>query len=165
MLVKNTFLKKKMIEIDFNKKLNYEKIEIKKYIFSSVKKCFETLKKNQEDYYLSIFLTNNYGIKKLNNKFRKVNKPTNVLSFVQNEKFCLNGSKQVIILGDIVISLEKIRSEAKDLKKKFSDHFIHICIHGLLHLFGYNHQEEFEAKVMQEKEISILKKLSIPSPY
>ena len=154
-----------MIEIDFHKKLNLEEIELKNYIFSSIKRSFEILKKNQEDYYVSIFLTDNSDIKKLNNKFRKVNKPTNVLSFVQNEKFCLNGSKQVIMLGDIVISLEKIRSEAKYLKKKFSNHLIHICIHGLLHLFGYNHQEEFEAKVMQEKEISILKKLSIPSPY
>ena len=154
-----------MIEIDFHQKLNYEEIEIKNYIFSSVKKCFETLKKNQEDYYLSIFLTNNYDIKKLNNKFRKINKPTNVLSFIQDEKFCLNGSKRVILLGDIVISLEKISSEAKNLGKKFPDHFIHMCIHGLLHLFGYNHKKDSEAKIMQEKEISILKKLSIPSPY
>ena len=164
-LEKNTFPKKKMIEIDFNKNIKTEEIEIKDYIFSSVKKCFETLKKNQEDYYLSIFLTNNYDIKKLNNKFRKINKPTNVLSFAQDKKFCLGGSKHVILLGDIVISLEKIRSEAKDLEKKFSDHFIHICIHGLLHLFGYNHKKESEAKIMQEKEISILKQLSIPSPY
>ena len=164
-LEKNTFPKKKMVEIDFHKKLKSEEMEIKDYIFSSVKKCFEALKKNQEDYYLSIFLTNNYDIKKLNNKFRKINKPTNVLSFVQDKKFCLDGSKRIILLGDIVISLEKIRSEAKDLEKKFSDHFIHICIHGLLHLFGYNHKKDSEAKIMQEKEISILKELSIPSPY
>ena len=164
-LEKNTFPKKKMIEIDFHKKLKSEEIEIKDYIFSSVKKCFEILKKNQEDYYVSIFLTNNYDMKKLNNKFRKINKPTNVLSFVQDKKFCLGGSKHVIMLGDIVISLEKIRSEAKDLGKKFSDHFIHICIHGLLHLFGYNHKKESEAKIMQEREIFILKQLSIPSPY
>ena len=154
-----------MIEIDFHKKLNSEEIEIKNYIFRSAKKCFEILKKNQEDYYLSIFLTNNSDIKKLNNKFRKINKPTNVLSFAQDEKFCLSGSKQVILLGDIVISLEKIKSEAKYQKKKFSDHFIHICIHGLLHLFGYTHKKESEAKIMQEKEIFILKQLSISSPY
>ena len=164
-LEKNIFPKKKMIAIDFNKKLKSEEIEIKNYIFSSVKKCFEILKKNQEDYYLSIFLTNNYDIKKLNSKFRNINKPTNVLSFVQDKKFFLGASKQVILLGDIVISLEKIRSEAKDLRKNFSDHFIHMCIHGLLHLFGYNHKKESEAKIMQEKEISILKQLSIPSPY
>ena len=107
-----------MIEIDFHKKLNVEEIEIKNYIFRSAKKCFETLKKNQEDYYVSILLTNNSDIKKLNNKFRKINKPTNVLSFAQDEKFCLSGSKQVILLGDIVISLEKIKSEAKYQKKK-----------------------------------------------
>ena len=154
-----------MIEIDFHKKLNYEEIEINEYILSSIKKCFETLKKNQEDYYVSIFLTNNYDIKKLNNKFRKINKPTNVLSFIQDEKLRLMGSKHVILLGDIVISLEKISSEAKDLGKNFSDHFMHMCIHGLLHLFGYNHKKESEAKIMQEKEISILKQLSISSPY
>ena len=102
-----------MIEIDFHKKLKSEEIEIKNYIFSSVKKCFETLKKNQEDYYLSIFLTNNYDIKKLNNKFRKINKPTNVLSFAQDKKFCLDGSKHVILLGDIVISLEKLDQRQK----------------------------------------------------
>ena len=107
-----------MIEIDFHKKLNVEEIEIKNYIFRSAKKCFETLKKIQEDYYVSILLTNNSDIKKLNNKFRKINKPTIVLSFVQDEKFCLSGSKQVILLGDIVISLEKIKSEAKYQKKK-----------------------------------------------
>ena len=154
-----------MIEIDFNKKLKSEEMEIKNYVLSSTKKCFEILKKNQEDYYLSIFLTNNYDIKKLNNKFRKINKPTNVLSFVQDEKFCMRGSKQVVLLGDIVISLEKIRTEAKDLGKKFSDHFTHMCIHGLLHLFGYNHKKDSETKIMQEKEILILKQLSIPSPY
>ena len=78
-----------MIAIDFNKKLKSEEIEIKNYIFNSIKKSFETLKKNQEDYYLSIFLTNNYDIKKLNNKYRKINKPTNVLSFAQDKKFFL----------------------------------------------------------------------------
>ncbi len=154
-----------MIEIDFHKKLDYEEIEIKNYIRCSVQKCFETLKKDQEDYYVSIFLTNNYDMKKLNNKFRKINKPTNVLSFTQDEKFLLSESKHVLLLGDIVISLEKISSEAKDLGKKFSDHFMHICIHGLLHLFGYNHKKKSEAKIMQDKEISILKQLSIPSPY
>ena len=63
-----------MIEIDFHKNLFYREMEIKKFIFNSLKKSFETLKKNQDDYYLSIFVTNNDDIKELNNKFRKVNK-------------------------------------------------------------------------------------------
>ena len=95
----------------------------------------------------------------------RVNNKKIFSSFIQDEKLRLNGSKRVILLGDIVISLEKISSEAKNLGKNFSDHFIHMCIHGLLHLFGYNHKKDSEAKIMQEKEISILKKLSIPSPY
>ncbi len=154
-----------MIEIDFHKNLFYREMEIKKFIFNSLKKSFETLKKNQDDYYLSIFVTNNDDIKELNNKFRKVNKSTNVLSFKQDKKFCINENKNVVLLGDIVISLEKIISESKEHGKKFSDHLMHMCVHGLLHLFGYNHTKDCEAIIMQSKEIAILKKLSIPSPY
>ena len=148
-----------MIEIDFHKKLNSEETEIKKYIFSSVKKCFEILKKNQEDYYVSIFLTNNYDIKKLNNKFRKINKPTNVLSFIQDEKFCLKGAKQVILLGDIVISLEKILSEANDQKKNFFDHLLHMIVHSALHLYGFDHSNSKESIEMEAKEKDIMKKI------
>ena len=149
--------------------------------FSILRKTARWIKiKTKEDNYNGYILNKNYSeflkpthkidvlkakVYKYPNKFRKINKPTNVLSFFQDKKFCLSGSKQITLLGDIVISIEKIRSEAKGLGKKFSDHFIHICIHGLLHLFGYNHKKKSEAKIMQEKEISILKQLSIPSPY
>lgn len=154
-----------MIEIDFNKRLKFKKLEVKELITASLQKCFETLKINQEDYYVSIFLTDDENIRNLNLKFRKIDKATNVLSFVQDEKFCLNNSKCVILLGDIVISLEKIYEEAKNQQKKFSHHLMHICVHGLLHLFGYSHEKEIDAEVMQEKEITILSNLSVPSPY
>ena len=87
------------------------------------------------------------------------------MSFKQDKKFYINENKNVVLLGDIVISLEKIISESKEHGKKFSDHLMHMCVHGLLHLFGYNHTKDCEAIIMQRKEISILKKLSIPSPY
>ena len=77
----------------------------------------------------------------------------------------MSDSKHIVILGDIVISLEKIKSEAKIFEKKFSDHLMHMCVHGFLHLFGYNHEKSNEAQIMQRKEITILRKLSIPSPY
>ena len=50
------------------------------------------------------------------------------------KKICLSDSKHIVILGDIVISLEKIKSEAKIFEKKFSDHLMHMCVHGFLHL-------------------------------
>ena len=69
--------------------------------------------------YVSVFLTNNEEIKKINSKYRKINKPTNVLSFPQNEKRMISNLENYLVLGDIVISLEKILSEANDQKKIF----------------------------------------------
>lgn len=154
-----------MIEIDFHKNLDFREFEIKEYILLSLQRSFESLKVNEEDFYISIFLTNDADMKQLNKKFRNINKSTNVLSFIQDEKICLSDSKHIVILGDIVISLEKIKSEAKIFEKKFSDHLMHMCVHGFLHLFGYNHEKSNEAQIMQRKEITILRKLSIPSPY
>ena len=69
------------------------------------------------------------------------------------------------ILGDIVLSLEKIKIESIELNKPFNNHLTHILIHGLLHLLGYNHQNDKEAEIMERFETNILSKLSIPAPY
>ena len=110
-------------------------------------------------------MTNDDNIKKINSRFRKINKVTNVLSFRQNEERFLRNSEKYLILGDIVISLEKISSEAKEQNKDFSDHLVHILVHGLLHLLGHDHENEKEAAIMEKKEILILSKLSIADPY
>ena len=77
---------KKMIEIDFHKNLDFREFEIKEYILLSLQRSFESLKVNEEDFYISIFLTNDADMKQLNKKFRNINKSTNVLSFIQDEK-------------------------------------------------------------------------------
>ena len=165
-LVKNTFQSiKKMIEVEFRDKLNFEESEIKKIVISTIKVALKFLKINEKNYYLSIYFTNNNDIRKLNFKYRKKNKSTNVLSFIQDQKISLSNNKDIVMLGDIVISLEKINFEAKKLGKEFKDHLKHICVHGLLHLIGYDHNKEEDAKIMEDKEILILAKLSVPSPY
>ena len=87
-------------------------------------------------------VTNNNVIKKINKKFRKINKPTNVLSFPLNQETVSNANKSFIILGDIVISLDKIASESNEYQKSFNSHLSHMTAHALLHIFGFQHENE-----------------------
>ena len=153
-----------MIEFNFEYLDYFSENEIKTIV---EKATFLVLKEMdfKKNYYLSVLLTNDTGIKKINKKYRKINKSTNVLSFPQNdERFILKKASK-IILGDIVISLEKIKKESNLQNKKFSDHLTHMVIHGLLHLLGYNHEKLKDFKIMKKKEINVLSKLSISSPY
>ena len=119
---------------------------------------------NDIDHEVSILATDDNYIKKLNEKYRMKNSVTNVLSFQQN--FMINNKHvKKIILGDIVISLEKVKSESIFQSKKFYDHLSHLVLHGFMHLLGYEHNNKKNAKIMEEKEISILSKLSIKNPY
>lgn len=112
---------------------------------------------------ISIMFSDDKKIKKLNNQFRKMNKPTNVLSFPPYCNALINDDE--IFLGDIIFSIETIKTEAKKNNKTVIDHLIHLFIHGVLHLLGYQHDKEEEAKIMENLEICMLKKLGIASPY
>ena len=103
-------------------------------------------------------------MKKINLKYRKKNKVTNVLSFPQNEIRSF-GKSSVTILGDIVISLEKIFEESQEQRKQFYSHLSHMIIHSLLHLLGFDHNTKKNYEIMKKKEVSILSKMAIPSPY
>ena len=104
-------------------------------------------KKNHE---FSILLTNNKEMKKLNNKFRKKNKTTDVLSFPIKVK-----NKNRLYVGDIAISYEIIKDRSKDTNFFFE--FDRMWIHGYLHLIGYDHEKIKDYKKMLRKEKSILK--------
>ena len=104
-------------------------------------------KKNHE---FSILLTNNKEMKKLNHKFRKKNKTTDVLSFPLKIK-----NKGKLYIGDIAISFEIIKERSK--KTNFFLEFDKMWIHGYLHLIGYDHKKYNDFKKMLKKEKSILK--------
>ena len=99
-------------------------------------------KKKQE---FSILLTNNKKMKNLNFKFRKKNKPTDVLSFQSNEN---------LYIGDIAISYEIINKRSK--LSNFFLEFDKMWIHGYLHLLGYRHKKLLDYKIMSKKENLIL---------
>lgn len=100
-------------------------------------------------------------IKELNKKFRNKNTTTNVLSF-SNEDV----SKSITgNLGDIAISYEFVKRESIEHKKNFDDHMIHMLVHGVYHILGFDHENDEMADIMEIKEVELLKKLDIKNPY
>ena len=120
------------------------------------------LDSNELKHEVSVLLTNNNEIRELNKKYRNIDASTNVLSFsIANA----NISSELKMIGDIVISKEKILSEAKEQNKTFMSHLAHMVIHGLLHLLDFAHDSEEDSTVMEKKEIELLSLLNIPNPY
>ena len=109
---------------------------------------------------ISISFSGDKKVMELNNYFRKKKSATNVLSFPSNYK--LNNT---IFLGDIIFSIETIIREAKRDNKSLQNHLIHLFIHAVLHLLGYDHKSDAQAERMENLEIAILKTLNINNPY
>lgn len=124
------------------------------------------MSKKNCSYWLSVFKKNRITLtirivseiesKALNNRYRKINKPTNILSF-QIESNPL--------IGDLVLCHPIIKKEARAQKKKINDHYAHLLIHGCLHLMGFDHEDEDDAVAMENRERLLLKKLGIKNPY
>ncbi|MDD4615574.1 MAG: rRNA maturation RNase YbeY [Alphaproteobacteria bacterium] len=116
----------------------------------------------------TILLTGDAAVKRLNADFRGIDKATNVLSFPQHEPARvrrLAKKKAALELGDIALAYRFTFLEAKDEGKKVPDHAVHLGIHGLLHLMGYNHETEATARKMEKAEIEIMASLGLPDPY
>ena len=153
-----------MIEFNFEYLGSFSESETRMIVKKAISEVLKEMDFKKK-YYLSVLLTDNNGIKKINKQYRKINKSTNVLSFPQNDERFITKKTSKIILGDIVISLEKIIKESKLQNKNLSDHLSHMVVHSLLHLLGFNHEKVKDFKIMKKKEINILSKLSISSPY
>ena len=117
--------------------------------------------------HIDVILGDSAFVQDLNNRYRGKNKPTNVLSFPQDDyekgRYCPDES--LVLLGDIVMAYEVIESEAKTEEKTFLDHFCHLLVHGILHLLGFDHETDDEQDEMESLEIKILNKLNIDNPY
>jgi len=118
---------------------------------------------------LTLVLTSDSAIHRLNRNFRGQDKPTNVLAFATPVPPApgtpdASGTSDAFA-GDIFIAAETVRREAADQNKTVTDHTIHLIVHGFLHLIGYDHEEEADARAMEALEITILKALGIKNPY
>jgi probable rRNA maturation factor len=111
-----------------------------------------------------IVLSNDRHVRQLNRDYRHKDKPTNVLSFA-----ALDGGMPdrdtAWHLGDVILALGVVRKEAAKQGKPLEQHLTHLVIHGVLHLLGYDHEEEAEAERMEALEIAALKRLGIGNPY
>jgi probable rRNA maturation factor len=116
---------------------------------------------------LSVRLTDDATVQALNLESRGIDKPTNVLSFqfIDEDDLARLVGKQAATLGDMALAHETIRREAMEQRKRFEDHATHLVVHGLLHMLGYNHQEDVEADAMEALERDILAGLGLPDPY
>ena len=136
--------------------VNTENSAWKKYKIDFAKIANMAISAAYKDSEVSITLVDDKKIHKLNKQYRGIDKPTNVLSFELGDD---------ILLGDIFISLDTVKREAKDANISVEEHTAHMIVHGMLHLQGYDHIKDKEAKIMEDKEIKILKKLGYKNPY
>ena len=104
---------------------------------------------------ISILLTSDTQVEQLNRQYRSINQPTNVLSFPSEKPH----------LGDIILSYEYIQKELINLNKKFEEHISHLIIHGTLHLYGFDHENDKNAVKMENMERHIMSELGYNDPY
>ena len=116
--------------------------------------------------YINIILTNPENIRKTNKQYRNIDKETDVLSFPMFEKeeivnLKLDKSPIPEILGDIMISIERVKHQAIEYGHSFERELAYMLVHGFYHLMGYDHIEENDKIEMRTKEEIILNKLNI----
>ena len=139
---------------------------------SSVFRNAFLLNLNHKSFACCVLACGNKQIKHLNNKFRGKNCSTNVLSFPTSlENYKVKSTLKPTEannpheLGDIAIAFEICEKEAIESKVKFEHHVYHLIIHSVLHLLGFDHEEEKNASKMEKIEVQVLAKLGISDPY
>lgn len=108
---------------------------------------------------VAVALSSDASVEALNGQFRGKPKPTNVLSFPAGE-----GSPEGFV-GDVILAAETLRREADEQDVPLSHHLQHLVVHGILHLFGYDHMSPEDAERMEAVEISILSRIGVANPY
>lgn len=148
--------------LDLEEKKEYESI-----IKRVVEQCFKEEKLVNSKLYISITLTTPEHIHEINKQYRNVDKETDVLSFPMFEKNELDEKienkdfEYEDVLGDIVISIEKVKGQAEEYGHSFERELSYMIVHGFYHLMGYDHIKEEDKIVMRPKEENILNKLGI----
>ena len=143
-----------------------EKKELINFAENVINECFKEEKMSDLNFYVSVTLTSPKQIHELNRKYRNVDRPTDVLSFPMFEKdelerIITEKLKNVVpeVLGDIVISVEKVEEQAIEYGHSFERELSYMLVHGFYHIMGYDHIEEEDKVQMRKKEEVILEKL------
>lgn len=147
--------------IDIEEDLSYNKI-----IEKVIQEAFKEENLEELNLCVNIILTTPNNIRQINKKYRNIDKETDVLSFpmFQKEEINLmkeNGNDILDILGDIVISIDRVKNQAQEYGHSFERELSYMVVHGFYHLMGYDHIEENQKKAMREKEEKLLNNLNI----
>lgn len=132
-----------------------------------LKKCFEEEGLIDSKLIMTITFTTPEEIRKINKKYRKIDRATDVLSFPMFEKAELDEkikNKDFLyedVLGDVIISIDRVREQAEEYGHSFERELSYMLVHGFYHLMGYDHIEEEDKKIMRPKEEKILNELKI----
>lgn len=146
-----------------------DKFEITDKLTDMIEACVkESLSAHEieDEVEISVLFTDNPGIREINRDMRDIDRETDVLSFPQYEFSSLGviekeGWETEIVLGDIVLSLEKAEEQAKEFGHSFERETGYLTVHSMLHLLGYDHMNDEDKKIMREKEEEILGKLRL----
>ncbi len=147
---------------DVEENKDYEKI-----IDKVLSKCFEEENLLDSKLYITVTLTNPENIRKINKEYRNIDRATDVLSFPMFEKDELEEKiekkefKYEDVLGDLIISVEKVREQAIEYGHSFERELSYMLVHGFYHLMGYDHIKEEDKRKMRPKEEKILNDLNI----
>ena len=153
---------RKFVEIeylDLDKKIDCEEL-----INRVLEECFRVENIEDSKLYISITLTNPENIRKLNREYRKIDKETDVLSFPMFEKDEIPNLKYLEyeeVLGDIIISIQRVEEQAIEYGHSFERELAYMIVHGFYHLMGEDHIKEEDKRIMREKEEKILNRLNI----
>ena len=112
---------------------------------------------------ISLLFTGDDAMRRVNAQWRAKDQPTNVLSFPSRQ--IAPGNMPDSMLGDIVLARETIVREAERNNIPIDNHVAHLLVHGLLHLIGYDHMTDAEARQMENLETRILSELGLSDPY
>ena len=143
-----------MIKVEVVIDNNKWKKKIKKanFFFNKILRFFpKKYKFEKKEILFSLSLSDNQKIQKLNKKFRKKNKPTDILSFSYKDKI----NKNKFYLGDIIISYNYMNQPKNISNLNFKNKVVKIFIHGFLHLFGFDHKKNSDFIKMQREEIKL----------
>ena len=150
------------VKLDISWEIDEEK-RLENMIIETAKTALE-LEGAKCDVDLSVVITDNENIREINNEQRKIDKATDVLSFPGYEKDeweDLKKGDELVYIGDIVISKEKVEEQAIEYGHSFEREFCYLVAHGMLHLMGYDHMVESDKVVMRGKEEEVMKKLKL----
>lgn len=146
-----------MIDVLFDNRQDI--MEITEDGMKAIEKAVETVlkaEKKEGDFEVSVSFVTSEEIRELNREYRNVDSETDVLSFPMNDEF--DGR---IILGDIVLSTQRIIDQANDFEHTLEREMIYLTVHSMLHLLGYDHMDNMEKDKMRAREKEIMKELKI----